>query len=265
LTRALDLDCFVLFSSTTALLGARGLAHYAAASCFLDALAHVRRAEGLPALSINWGLWESMRIFSPAEQAAIIAHGLRPMPVAAALDALSQLLHEGAVQQTVADVDWDRLLPAYEAKRKRPFLAAVRAERPPDPAVPAPAAPALAARLAAVTPGQRHELLVDHVRAEVAWVMGYPEDRPIDPRRGLFDMGMDSLTAAQLRHRLETALDRELPATAVYNHPTIQALATYLGSLSELAPPETPASENGDLLARFDEELAAVDALLERG
>src|SRR5690606_2459563 len=68
LTREMALDYFVLFSSTTALWGVSGMAHYAAANCFLDALAHYRRAQGLPALSVNWGLWEERRHFSNAEQ-----------------------------------------------------------------------------------------------------------------------------------------------------------------------------------------------------
>src|SRR5208282_3620399 len=72
LTQALDLDFFVLFSSTTSLLGSRYLAHYAAANQFLDAMAHYRRALGKPALTINWGIWEQVRTDSangqPAEE-----------------------------------------------------------------------------------------------------------------------------------------------------------------------------------------------------
>ena len=92
LTSELTLDCFVLFSSSTALLGAQGLAHYAAANAALDSLAHARRAAGLPALSINWGTWERMRLASAQAQAFFESAGLRPMPASEALGMLELAL-----------------------------------------------------------------------------------------------------------------------------------------------------------------------------
>ncbi|MGO9200711.1 MAG: SDR family NAD(P)-dependent oxidoreductase, partial [Limisphaerales bacterium] len=99
LTQAMDLDFFVLFSSTTSLLGSRYLAHYAAANQFLDAFAHYRKALGKPALTINWGMWEQISADAAAGQSSWEQFGLRGMPVPEALAALAWLLRTGAVQK----------------------------------------------------------------------------------------------------------------------------------------------------------------------
>ena len=90
LTRGRELDFLVLFSSTTALLGASGLAHYAAANTFLDAYALAARGQGRPVLSVNWGTWEAMRLASAESQRGYREAGLLPMPAAEALDALGR-------------------------------------------------------------------------------------------------------------------------------------------------------------------------------
>ncbi|MEK7382099.1 MAG: SDR family oxidoreductase, partial [Elusimicrobiota bacterium] len=88
LTAKMELDFFVLFSSTTALWGSRALAHYAAANQFLDSFAHFRRSLGLPALSLNWGTWEERRAASAEERQEVAQFGLNTMPSAQALEVL---------------------------------------------------------------------------------------------------------------------------------------------------------------------------------
>ena len=79
-TRHLALDFFCLFSSTASLLGAGGLAHYAAANQFLDALAKYRQGQGLPALAIEWGTWDEMRNVLEEQRQEYRSLGLLPMP-----------------------------------------------------------------------------------------------------------------------------------------------------------------------------------------
>jgi acyl transferase domain-containing protein/NAD(P)-dependent dehydrogenase (short-subunit alcohol dehydrogenase family)/SAM-dependent methyltransferase/acyl carrier protein len=280
LTRGLDLDEFVLFSSTTALLGASGLAHYAAANAFLDALAYARRERNLPALSVNWGTWEAMRTFSEAEQAAVARGGLVPMTSERAMAILDRALIGRVPQEMIAAVDWTVLKPAYEVRRARPFLSEIDAHELPASRVPSgPAAehaPGLRARLAAVAPSARHDFVVDAVRGVVASVMGYPPDRPIDARQGFFDLGMDSLMTVDLRARLSALAGCDLPAGVTFSHPSIEALADYLAravirlddetvaavpAAAEQIHVEAPRSIE-DTLSLIDAELAAIDDLV---
>ncbi len=284
-TMAADLDAFVMFSSTTALWGARDLAAYAAANGFLDALAHHRRGLGLPALSINWGIW--------AEQSGsareIVDHGarvgLRPMPAAPALALMGRLIAQGAVRATVAAIDWPAFKSAYTAVRPRPFLDRVGA---PSGAGAAPSGPAPALAGTALrtlwlnaAPPDRREAVIAFVRAEVAAVLGHRAADRLDIRRGLFDLGLDSILAMQLRRRLEAALDRPLSPTVIFSHPTIAALAGFVdthlaqngaGSAQDQRPASghppaaDPATGNGaadaGLLRRFEAAMAAVDDLV---
>lgn len=228
LSRDLPLDFFVLFSSTTALLGSSRLGHYAAANQFLDALAHHRRTEGRPALSVNWGTWDEMRAASEDERRAFTQGGLLPMRSEDALAMLGRLAAGSAVQATVAAVDWESLIALYEVKRPRPFLAELRSR--PTAALGAPARPRpveLRARLEAAPPEGRRELVLDHVRGAAAAVLGLDPGR-VDLEQGLFDMGMDSLMAVDLKARLEAATGQRLPSTLTFNYPTVTALAGYL-------------------------------------
>lgn len=123
--RDAPLDVCVFFSSAAAVWGAREMSAYAAANAFLDGFVHWRRARGLPGLSVAWGRWENLGLAqSRAAWAADFFDriGLLVMPAAAACEALMRLLGEGAVQATVAAVEWERFKPIYESQRRRPLL-----------------------------------------------------------------------------------------------------------------------------------------------
>jgi myxalamid-type polyketide synthase MxaE and MxaD len=229
LSRDLPLDFFVLFSSTTALWGSRGLAHYAAANHFLDAWAHHRRGEGRPALSINWGTWDEMRVASSADRELVAGAGLNAMPSDRALEALGDLLGSGELAQvTVASVDWTVLKAIYEARRERPLLSQV-ASRQTAASVRGPAAvPELAEQLAATEPARRRDVVVGFLREEVARALGVTSPLMIDVEQGLFEMGMDSLMSVELKGRIEVAVGLELPSTLTFNYPNITALTDFL-------------------------------------
>jgi acyl transferase domain-containing protein/NADP-dependent 3-hydroxy acid dehydrogenase YdfG/SAM-dependent methyltransferase/acyl carrier protein len=275
-TRARNLDFLALFSSTTALLGASGLAHYAAANAFLDAFAHVARRAGRRVLSINWGTWEAMRLASAEDQRAFREGGLEPMPAAEALEMLGRLLAEEVPQAVVARVDWSILRPLHEARRARPFLSRLHAV-PTARAQAADAGPSLAERLEGVPADARHDRLVEFVRGEVAAVLQLGDAETIPPDTGLFDLGMDSLMSVELRRRLERGAGRSLPSTLTFNYPSVAALAGFLErelagarAAQPAAPPPpgpaTPPPPAADDLDRLsDDELEArLRARLER-
>ncbi len=237
LTRDHSLDAFVLFSSTTALLGVAGLGHYAAANQFLDGLAHWRRSRGLPALSVNWGTWEVMRRASQSEQQRFAETGLHPLPVDPALEEMGRLVSAGIAQGMLASVDWAVLRPVYETRRRRPFLEDL-GRAPSTAGSPASGTADLGRRYSEAPPAMRRELVLDHVKDTVARILGL-DARAIDPDQGLFEMGMDSLMSVELKGRLEKAVGRSLPSTLTFNYPKPGALADYL--VREVLEPAAPA------------------------
>lgn len=229
LTRDLEIDFLVLFSSTTALLGASGLAHYAAANAFLDALAAASDSTQRRVISINWGTWEVMRLASADSQRSYLAGGLLPMAAGDALDALGRLLVDPRPQAVVAKVDWNVLKSLHEARRPRPLLSHLgETPRAARRVVRTVAGPSLAQRLADTPPAQRHDLLVDFVQREVADVLGLVGASAVPVATGLFDLGMDSLMSVELKRRLERGAERPMPSTLTFNYPNVAALARFL-------------------------------------
>jgi len=265
LCSAHGVEFLVLFSSTTALLGAAGLAHYAAANAFLDASAQTLR-EGPRMTSINWGTWEAMRLASEESRREYAEAGLEPMPVDTALELMGRVVGQGVTNVTLASIDWGRLKPLHEARRARPFLSAV--DRP-DTATPAPAVSGtdFSERLLGASPDEREELLIDFVRSEVAAVLATPDDEvpPLDV--GLFDLGMDSLMSVELKKRLERGAGRRLPSTLTFNYPNIRALAGYLTALfaeEDQAPGAQPEAAQDDALVAGPTEEKLSDAEVEK-
>ena len=233
LTLHMELDFFVLFSSTTALWGVAGLGHYAAANQALDLLAQWRHEHGLRTLSVNWGAWQEMRLASEADKDLFMRAGLLPMPNGQALAALERLVSAGRVSAVVAAVDWSALRAVYEARRARPLFAEMRFRRPTESEAiiskkSAPADSKVSLQLQIATPARRRDILIAHLRSQTRSTLGFDQSREIELEQGLFDMGMDSLMAVELKGRLERSLGVSLPSTLTFNYPTIKALVDYL-------------------------------------
>jgi acyl carrier protein len=252
LTQQTDLDFFVLFSSVAALLGTADLAHYGAANSFLDTFAEYRRARGLTAVSINWGAWENLR-GSDQHKDAFARSGMRSLASGPALDHLGRIIAAGESRAVVASVDWEIFKPVYESRGRRPFLDEVgRADS--ESVVPAASA-TLRDEVAAAGPDQQLDVIVAHVRSAAGAVLGLAA-RQVDPHRGFFDLGMDSLLSVELRRRLEGSTGLALPGTLTFKYPTVAAIAQYLaGEL--LSPPAAPAA--GDAGPSAAANAAAVD------
>jgi acyl transferase domain-containing protein/SAM-dependent methyltransferase/NAD(P)-dependent dehydrogenase (short-subunit alcohol dehydrogenase family) len=228
LTRALNLDFLVFFSSAAAVLGAAGYAHYAAANAFLDATAAVGRGRGQRVLAANWGAWDG----GAKRNREFREGGLVPMQAAVALDALGQLLSNSEPQRVVGRFDWSVLRPLLEARHPRPILAdlgTTPTRKPPEPRPVVSEGSEIIAELLARTPAEmRRAVLQDFVRGEVAAVLGLAADDPVAPEMGFFDLGMDSLTSVELRRRLERGSRRSLPSSLTFSYPNLQSLSDFL-------------------------------------
>ena len=239
-TEAQDLDFFVLFSSMAALLGSVDLGHYAAANSFLDSFAPYRRSTGRAAVSINWGAWADMRDRADREE-VFASSGMRFMAADRALAALGRLRMSDVPQWGVASVDWTTFKPLYEARRRRPFLDHITAGDASSP-VAKKGDHAILRRLEAASAEDRWTLLSDHVKAAAAAVLGLAADQ-IDVRKGLFDLGMDSLMSVELKSRLEAAIGCALPTTLTFKYPTVVALTDFLGERLGFEPVTAKASD----------------------
>jgi SAM-dependent methyltransferase/NADP-dependent 3-hydroxy acid dehydrogenase YdfG/acyl carrier protein len=245
LTADQSLDFLAMFSSTTALLGVHGMAHYAAANLYLDALAQYRRGRQQVGLSVAWGTWDVMRVASEDEQAAIARGGLRQLHSDAALALLGQLLATDAGHAVVANVDWQTLVPLYEARRPRPLFRDLATATLPTPSPAVGAGPVTASvfdRIASASAAQRQPLLEQLVRSEVAAVLGYANGDGIPIDRGFFELGLDSLMSVELKRRLESAVRQSLPSTLTFNYPNVAALTAFLHETLFPAPLSASAS-----------------------
>jgi acyl carrier protein len=226
LTQRIELDFFVLFSSISSVWGSKGLAHYAAANHFLDALAHHRRALGLPALSVNWGPWAEGGMTSSEARGALGLLGVDALEPGAALSSLDALLAGGRSQAIIATVDWDVFKPIYLAKAARPLLDLVGST--PLAAGRSDETAAVLERLRAAHSAERVTLLEGWVQEELAAVLGVSLSAAPEPDARFFDLGMDSLTSVELRRRIERRFGCALEPTLVFDFPTVERLSAHL-------------------------------------
>ncbi|MFF9898017.1 type I polyketide synthase [Streptomyces longispororuber] len=232
------LDAFVLFSSNAGVWGSGSQGAYAAANAHLDALAEQRRARGLTATSVAWGLWAGGGMAGDDGEEQFRRRGLRPMAPDLAVAALAQAVAYDETFLAVADLDWERFAPAFTSARPSPFIGtvpearryerSVAAETAADGAAGDDAAAELRRRLTPLTEPEREVILLDLVRTHAAAVLGYTGAESVDAHLAFRELGFDSLTAVEVRNRLNRATGLRLPATLVFDHPTSAVLARYL-------------------------------------
>jgi acyl transferase domain-containing protein/acyl carrier protein len=236
LTKNLTLDHFVLFSSSASILGAAGQGNYAAANAFMDGLAHFRQAQGLPALSINWGPWDEVgmsALMDPRAKTQRAAQGIRPLSPTEGIRLLEQAMSEPWTQVGIISVDWEKLLKAASPVLRRSSLfkdlvvasAGARAETGADPS-------RIIMEFLGADPDERRRVLQSYVVERVANVLR-SEPANVSPEEPLTSQGFDSLMALELRERVESELQISIPILSFFRSNNVTALTAFL--LEELA------------------------------
>ncbi|OBA64063.1 polyketide synthase [Mycobacterium sp. 1100029.7] len=236
LTRDLDVSAFVLFSSMAGLAGASGQANYAAANSFLDALAVHRRSEGLPAMSLGWGLWDQASAMTGALGAADRARFGRDGIVAMSSDQALELMDTALIVDEPflmpAHIDLAALRVKFDGGTLPPmFVDLINAptrRQVDDSLAAAKSKSALLQRLEGLPEDEQYAVLLDLVRSNIATVLGNASPESIDPDRAFQELGFDSLTAVEMRNRLKSATGLALSPTLIFDYPNCAALAGYM-------------------------------------
>jgi acyl transferase domain-containing protein/ubiquinone/menaquinone biosynthesis C-methylase UbiE/acyl carrier protein len=243
LTTALELDFFICFSSAAALLGSAGQSSYAAANAFMDTLMQQRRQQGLPGLSVNWGPWADIGM-AAGLQTKMAAQGLTMISAQQGRQLFHYLLERvGQIAGQIAVLPL--LHPSVPEQTARKYTTPH----------------ALSADLLALPSHERVHWLEKYLRREIAAVLGLPangtlDTGTLDTRTRLFDVGMDSLMAVELKNRIEAGLRCSVRATLLFDYPTLEVLVPHLlesvlklaeGQASSTGPADlnSPASSKG--------------------
>ncbi|MGW3892878.1 type I polyketide synthase [Micromonospora chokoriensis] len=260
LTQAAPVAEFVLFSAGAGTFGGAGQANYAAANTFLDALAQHRRDQGLPAVALAWGLWADASGMTghldATDHARMARGGMAPLTAEQGLALLDAALRHDEAILVPANIDTGIL--RGQGGAVAPLLRGlVRAPARRAAAAATETGDDLGRRLAGLGAADQQRILLDLVRGHATVVLGRPASEPIEATRAFKELGFDSLTAVELRNRLNGAAGLRLPATLVFDYPNAQALAEHLGK--ELTTGSEP--DGNAVHVAFDRLTGAISAL----
>ncbi len=264
LTQAKPLDFFVMFSAGATLIGSPGQGNYAAANAFMDALAYYRQAHGQPALSINWGAWAEVGMAANLDRRRWDEQGLGQILPAQGVKLFRKLVGQPAPQVVVLPVDWPKFGRRYpQGAIPSLFVDLVRRS---EAAVAPPQPVNLQQQLADLPPARQRSLVLSHVREQACTVLGFDLARPLNPQQPLSELGLDSLMAVELRNLLSRTVHAALPATLLFDYPTIAALSGYLSAevlhLAAVSQPEAPSAQAAAITELENLSDAEAEALL---
>jgi acyl carrier protein len=230
LTADQPLDFFILFSSVAAVLGTPGQGNYAAGNAFLDALARFRRAHRLPALSINWGPWSEIGLAAGQSNRGerLTQQGLKSITPRQGLDAMSLLMARQDTQIGVMEFDTGTWCMSQPAAHHSSLFKDLRNQTAVATAEKKSTSRSIQEELLAASSGkERRALFETYLRENIAKVLHLAPARiPLD--KPLRTLGLDSLMSIELHNRLEDGLHVVLPASLIWNYPTVHALTTFL-------------------------------------
>ena len=262
------LDFFVSYSSLGSLFGPLGQGSYAAANSFLDALSHYRKFCGQVSLSVNWGPWPLgfSKGKDEKEQRRLLEHmaewGMGEIPTDQGLAMLDRLLVSNKPQIAVLPVDWPHFIASFGEDGCPPLFADIAASLSAQkkPSLRSEAQGALSGDLEKLPPLEKYPFLEDYVRRQAAQLLGI-DPLQLDPQRSLLECGLDSLMAVELRNTLAGAVGSRLPATLLFDRPTLNNLIDYLARevLDLLPEPDTNPEPEAD-----DEEHTRITTEIEK-
>ncbi len=224
-------DFFVCFSSVAGLIGSMGQSNYAAANAAMDALMAWRQAQGLHGLSIQWGPWANTGMAASLEdrdQQRFTSYGIDPIIPADAMALLDQMLTVKQHTLAILPIKWDLFLKRLFGTSIPPLFSILQPESELAVTKSLTETGGLGKILKALAPKEASALLEKHVRELVTKALGLPKSQRIAPKQRLFELGLDSLGAVELKNRLAASIGINLRSTLLFDFPTISALMEHL-------------------------------------
>jgi NADPH:quinone reductase-like Zn-dependent oxidoreductase/acyl carrier protein len=266
--RSLDcpLDAFVMFSSASSVFGNPAQGNYAAANAFLDALAQQRRALGLPALAVNWGVLGGEGYVARNEKVAeyLSRQGTESLSPSEVTALLETFLDSAATQMLALRVDWTKWRQSFRGLQDNPllervFAAGLEAEETTG------KTSDWRGRIEAAAPADREAVVVQALQEIIGSVLRVnPES--LRPDQPLTDLGLDSLMGVEIENLIESSIGVTLPPASLMRARTIGQIAALLnehlgGTKSAAVPASAPVIEVEEISAEEInfEELADED------
>ncbi|MEL6930876.1 MAG: type I polyketide synthase, partial [Cyanobacteria bacterium J06600_6] len=266
LTKDIELDFFILFSSAASLLGSPGQTNHVVANTFLDSLAHYRQAQGLPGLSLNWGAWSDIGAAAKLKvDRTMNLKGIGAISPQEGLAILEKMMNQSNPQVGIIPVDWSRFT---DSGYNLPLVADFKQLKPEANVV--NSSVNFLGELETIKPEQKLKYLTTFIQKQVGNVLGLPANKLPSTSQGFFDIGMDSLMAIELKNKLETNLETTISSTVIFEHSNINSLSNYLFyevlklevSEKELSEEEQPKLSPEELENAIAQELADLESFL---
>ena len=223
-TQHLDLDWFVCFSSIVSVFGAAGQSNYAVANAFMDNLMAYRRSLGLPGITINWSIWNQggmAQRLTEQQQQRLNQQGLTPIEPKHGLAILKQILQQNSLQTIVFPVDWSSFLAQQPPN---PFFDRFKGQT----TKPKETTSSFLQQLASIPQRDRFSCLENHIRSQVAKVLGFSDAELIDTEEKFADLGMDSLMAVEFKNNLQASFGDVISLTTAFDYPSVELLTNHI-------------------------------------
>lgn len=268
-TKGLPLDCFVMFSSVSSIFGNPAQGNYAAANAFLDSLAHHRRALGLPALAINWGVLGGEGYVARNERVAefLARQGTAALTPKEVTMLMESFLTTHSTQMAAIRVDWAKWRQSFRGMQDNPLVQRIF-ESGVEVQESSGGSGDWRQKIQAASGEEREDVIGQAVRDVVGSVLRVKPDS-LRNDQPLTDLGLDSLMGVEIENLLESSIGVALPPTSLMRARTIGQIAAliseHLGGGENTAaavavPVETAAASEVDIEALSD---ADIDSLLD--
>lgn len=253
-----DLEFMVFFSSASAVLSSPMLASYAAANAFLDALAHSRKLQGLPALSINWGMWSGVGMGANLERDRLNEErSIGAIQPAQGIEILERLLHQSSSQVAVMPIAWQKLQRLSPAFLRSPFLSHFLQN---GKELPKENTKLTRPDLLSMDPSARLLHLETYLGELISGVLGLPFSQ-LDHNLPINQLGMDSLMAVEMKNQVETDLGIILPMVRLLQGPTLIQLTGQIQELINTSSNAEDISQETNAKAEAERLLTSLDEL----
>ncbi|NEP00100.1 MAG: SDR family NAD(P)-dependent oxidoreductase, partial [Symploca sp. SIO2E9] len=235
LSAQLPLDFFVCFSSAAALVGSLGQGNYAAANAFLNGLAHYRQSLGLPGISLNWGPWAETGMatrLGKQHQARLQQQGLTPITPQQGLQVFQELLQSNQACLGILPVNWSKFAQKFPPGTQTPFFSQLiyKIVQATPKKQGAAQEKQILGQLQAATVDNYDRILLDYIADIVLKVLGLDRSQ-LQVNQPLDSMGLDSLMSAELKNRLSSNLEVDIPMVSFIQGVTVVDLVTQIKQL----------------------------------